>query len=53
MSKEVNVFRHKGTHYKKLLFLTLFTTSITGCFKESRAENKQETKQIQESQKKR
>jgi len=52
MSMEVNMFRHKGTHYKKLLvllFLTLFTTSITGCFKESSGENKQETKQIQSS----
>ncbi|MDR3596319.1 cyclophilin-like fold protein [Clostridium sp.] len=46
------MFRHKGTRYEKLLvllFLTLFTTSITGCFKESRDENKQETKQIQNS----
>ena len=44
------MFRHKGTCYKKLLvllFLTLFTISITGCFKESKVENKQETKQIQ------
>jgi hypothetical protein len=30
-----------------LLFLILFTTYITGCFKESQGENKQETKQIQ------
>lgn len=44
------MFRHKGTCYKKLLvllFLTLFMVSITGCFKESKGENKQETKQIE------
>jgi len=47
------MFRHKGTLYKKLLallFSTLITTStITGCFKESKGESKQETKQIESS----
>ena len=44
------MFRHKGVCYKKLLvllFSILFMISIAGCFKESKDESKQETKQIQ------